>query len=159
MASGGRVNPRVQSRPLLPPRAVFVEGLRVRAMILILWVALGGALGAVSRYLLTALVDQIAIGPWKLGTLAANLIGCFLFGLVWARADLKMQLEAPMAIALMGGFLGALTTFSTFAFHTAALAKQSDYFWAAVNLLAHNGLGIAMIFVGMAVAHGPPTGK
>lgn len=123
-------------------------------MMLILWVALGGALGAVCRYLLTALVDQVPIGPWKLGTLTVNLIGCFLFGLVWARADMKLQLEAPMAIALMGGFLGALTTFSTFAFHTTALVKQSDYAWAAVNLLTNNGLGIAMIFAGMAVAHG-----
>ena len=123
-------------------------------MILILWVALGGALGAVCRFLLTAMIDQTPIGPWKVGTLVVNLIGCFLFGLVWARADMKMELEAPMAIALMGGFLGALTTFSTYAFHTTALAKQSDYLWAALNLLANNGLGIAMVFVGMAVAHG-----
>ncbi len=131
----------------------------MRAMMLILWIALGGALGAVSRYLLTALVNQIPIGPWKMGTLAVNLIGCFLLGLVWARADLKMQLEAPVAIALMGGFLGAFTTFSTFALQTAALAKQSDYAWAAVNLVTHNGLGIAMIFAGMAVAHGLTPGE
>ncbi len=126
----------------------------MRALILILWIALGGALGAVSRYLLTAMVDLIPMGPWKLGTLAANLIGCFLFGLIWARADLRMQLEAPVTIALLGGFLGAFTTFSSFAFHTAALTKQSDYAWAALNLVTHNGLGIAMIFAGMAVAHG-----
>lgn len=126
----------------------------MRAMILILWVALGGALGAVGRYLLTALINQVPVGPWKLGTLSVNLIGCFFFGLVWAKADLKMQLEGPAAIALLGGFLGAFTTFSTFAFQTAALARQGDYFWAALNLLTHNGLGIAMVFAGLAAAGG-----
>ncbi len=125
----------------------------MRSMSLILWVALGGALGAVCRYLLTALIDQTPIGPWKIGTLVVNLLGCFLFGLVWARADMKLQLETPMAIALMGGFLGSLTTFSTYAFHTTALAKQSDYLWAGVNLLANNGLGIVMVFAGMALAN------
>ncbi|MEZ6193726.1 MAG: fluoride efflux transporter CrcB [Phycisphaerales bacterium] len=123
-------------------------------MMLILWVAVGGALGAVGRYLLTALINQAALGPWKLGTLSVNLIGCFLFGLVWAKADLKLQLEGPVAIALLGGFLGAFTTFSTFAFQTVALARQGDYVWAAVNLLAHNGLGIVMVFAGLAAAGG-----
>jgi len=130
----------------------------VRAMLLIFWVGLGGALGAVGRYLLTALVNQTSLGPWKLGTLSVNLIGCFLFGLIWAKADVKLQLEGPMAIALLGGFLGAFTTFSTFAFQTVALARQGDYFWAGLNLFAHNGLGIAMVFAGLAAAGGltPP---
>ena len=126
----------------------------MRALILILWIALGGALGSVSRYLLTALINQVSIGVWKPGTLAVNLIGCFLFGLIWTRADMKMQLEGTMAIALMGGFLGAFTTFSTYAFQTADLAQNKDYVWAAVNLITHNGLGIAMIFVGIAAARG-----
>lgn len=131
----------------------------MRTMVLILWVALGGALGAVCRFLLTAFIDRTPLGPWHYGTLVVNLLGCFLFGLIWARADMKLQLEAPLAIALMGGFLGALTTFSTYAFHTTALIKQSDYGWAALNLVAHNGLGIAMVFVGMAVAGGLSPGE
>jgi len=126
----------------------------VRAISLLFWIALGGALGSVSRYLLTALVNQASIGPWKLGTLAVNLLGCFLFGLVWAKADMKMQLEATATIALLGGFLGALTTFSTFAFQTAELSRQSDYVWAVVNLVTQNGLGIAMVFLGLALARG-----
>ena len=126
----------------------------MRAISLLLWIALGGALGAVSRVLLTALLNQVQTGPWKPGTLVVNLVGCFLFGLIWARADMKMQLEAPATIALLGGFLGSLTTFSTFAFQTTELTRQSDYAWAAVNLVAHNGLGIAMVFLGLALARG-----
>ena len=126
----------------------------MRSIGLLFWIALGGALGAVSRVLLTALVNQIPTGHWKLGTLAVNLIGCFLFGLIWARADMKMQLEAPATIALLGGFIGALTTFSTYAFQTVELGRQSDYAWAAANLVAHNGLGIAMVFLGLAIARG-----
>jgi len=129
-------------------------------MQLILWVGLGGALGAVGRFMLTAAVNMLPIGPWKLGTLAVNLIGCFLFGLIWARADMKLQLETPLTIALLGGFLGAFTTFSTYAFQTATLAKQSDYIYAAANLLTHNVLGIVMVFAGMALAHGfSPNGS
>ena len=120
----------------------------------ILLIGLGGAIGAVMRVTLTALINLAPIGPWKLGTLAVNLVGCFLFGLVWARADMKMQLEAPATIALLGGFLGALTTFSTFAFQTTELGRQSDYAWAAVNLVTHNGLGIARVFFGLALARG-----
>jgi len=124
-------------------------------MTLLLWVALGGALGAVCRVVLTAAVNQAPLlGPWKLGTLAVNLLGCFLFGLIWAKADMKLQLEAPVTIALLGGFLGAFTTFSTFAFQTVSLTKQSDYLYAGANLLTHNVLGIVMVFAGIALAHG-----
>ncbi len=126
----------------------------MRALLLIMWIALGGALGSVSRYLLTAVINQVSIGVWKPGTLAVNLIGCFLFGLIWTRADMKMQLESTMAIALMGGFLGAFTTFSTYAFQTADLVQNKDYAWAALNLITHNGLGIAMVFAGIVVAKG-----
>jgi fluoride exporter len=117
-------------------------------------VALGGAVGSVLRVVLTALINLVPTGSWKVGTLGVNLLGCFLFGLIWSRADMKLQLEAPATIALLGGFVGAFTTFSTFAFQTAELSRQSDYAWAALNLITHNGLGIAMIFVGMAAAKG-----
>ena len=127
----------------------------MRSVGLLLWIALGGALGAVLRTALTGLINQMPIGPWRLGTLAVNLLGCFLFGLIWARADMKMQLEAPATIAVLGGFLGSFTTFSTYAFQTTELARQSDYAWAAANLVAHNGLGIAMVFLGLALARGP----
>jgi fluoride exporter len=126
----------------------------VRMLGTILLVGLGGAIGAMMRVTLTALVNLAPTGPWKLGTLAVNLLGCFLFGLVWARADLKLQLETPATIALLGGFLGALTTFSTYAFQTAELSRQSDYTWAAANLITQNGLGIAMVFAGIALAKG-----
>lgn len=129
----------------------------MRAFTMILWIALGGAIGAVMRYVLTALINQTPIGPWRLGTLVVNLIGCFLFGFVWSRADLREQLTAPATIAILGGFIGALTTFSTYAFQTTELARQSDYAWAAVNLITHNGLGIAMVFAGIALAKGTTT--
>ncbi len=126
----------------------------MRALVLMLWIAAGGAIGAVLRHVLTAAINQAPTGPWKLGTLSVNLIGCLLFGLIWARADMRGQLAAPATIALLAGFVGSLTTFSTFAFQTAELSRNSDYLWAAVNLITHNGLGIAMIFLGYALARG-----
>ena len=126
----------------------------VRVLTTILMVGLGGAIGAMMRVTLTAAINLASIGPWKLGTLAVNLAGCFLFGLVWARADMKLELETPATIALLGGFLGSFTTFSTFAFQTTELTRQADYALAAINLITHNGLGIAMVFAGIAVAKG-----
>ncbi len=126
----------------------------MRVLVTMLMVGLGGAIGAVLRVTITAAINTAPTGPWKLGTLGVNLLGCFLFGLIWARADMRLQLEAPATIALLGGFIGALTTFSTFAFQSTELYRQSDYAWAAVNLITQNGLGIAMVFAGIAAAKG-----
>ncbi len=115
-------------------------------------VALGGAVGSVLRVSLTAILNTAPTGAWKIGTLGVNLLGCLCFGFIWAKADMKMQLEAPATIAILGGFLGAFTTFSAFGFHTVELYRQQDYVWAAVNLITHNGLGIAMVFAGIAAA-------
>lgn len=115
-------------------------------------VGLGGAIGAMMRVSITALINLAPTGVWKPGTLLVNLVGCFVFGLIWTRADMRLQLEAPATLALLGGFLGAFTTFSAYAFHTVELYNHKDYAWAAVNLFTHNGLGIAMVFAGIAVA-------
>lgn len=115
-------------------------------------VALGGAAGSVLRVTLTAAFNAVPTGSWKIGTLMVNLLGCLFFGFIWAKADMKMQLEAPATIAVLGGFLGAFTTFSAFGFHTVELYRQQDYVWAAVNLITNNGLGIAMMFTGIAAA-------
>ena len=115
-------------------------------MINILWVALGGALGSVLRYGIT--VFSLRLGghlPW--GTLTANIIGCFIIGLFLPASFIKVPL--PIRLFITTGFLGGLTTFSTFSFESWGffLAGQGlqGFLNIALNLslsLLATGLGL-----------------
>ncbi len=117
----------------------------------VLWIAAAGALGSVSRYGLTLLVQRWAGTGFPWGTLAVNGLGCLLFGLIWHAAAERMLLGSEARLIVLVGFMGAFTTFSTFAFDTAELARQSHWWLAAANLLAQNALGLAAVFVGAAI--------
>ena len=108
-------------------------------------VGLGGALGAISRYALSSWV----VRRFPVGTLAANLIGCFLIGLLMAFA-VKAKVPNPIwRTFLVGGFLGALTTFSTFGYQTVELAREHNLSLSAINLFSNVGLGILAVCVGI----------
>jgi protein CrcB len=82
----------------------------------------GGSLGAASRYGIGLLAVRIwgAGFPW--GTLIVNLVGCFFIGLVFGLGDSVRFLTSEMRLLLVTGYLGALTTFSTFCLETVAAA-------------------------------------
>lgn len=113
----------------------------------LLFLLLAGGLGVVSRFLLSAWLNESAWcgKPW--GILICNLLGCFLFGFLtafftrWTSPELKL--------VILTGFLGAFTTFSSFMFDTVELLEQSRYAAALLNLLFHNGLGIVMVMAGL----------
>ncbi|MEM1110211.1 MAG: CrcB family protein [Planctomycetota bacterium] len=122
----------------------------------ILLLAFGGALGTLARVGLASLVNRLHGGDWPLGTLAANAAGCFLFGLLFAVIDKNHPLGPWAALALIAGFCGAFTTFSTFAFDTAHLAQGQAFAganaWHALgNVLLHNVVGLTLLFAGMAL--------
>jgi CrcB protein len=103
----------------------------------VLLVFVGGAIGAPTRYLLDRLVQ--ARHPWRfpLGTLAVNVIGCFLLGVLAASAASSQQ------HALLGtGFCGGLTTFSTFSVETVELLHGRRSPAAAGYVLLSCALGI-----------------
>ena len=78
-----------------------------------------------------------------------NLLGCFLFGLIWAMVDAKWVFGQAASIAVLAGFMGAFTTFSTFAFQTHDLHRQALHGWALANIAVQNVVGITLIFVGV----------
>jgi len=115
----------------------------------LLWLALAGTLGTWSRYLLGGLVQNRAGGSFPFGTVAVNLLGCLAFGLVWGAMQNRLHLGADITLIVLIGFMGAFTTFSTFAFETSDMLAQGKWLNLTLYVLAHNVLGIALMLLGM----------
>ena len=115
-------------------------------------VVLGGALGALARYGLDGLIERrtFSVVPWS--TFAINVSGCFVAGAVVAALVDRHHLPPALRIGLVVGFLGAYTTFSTFAQETVDLAKTHEYALALANAIASVTVGLAAVLAGTAVA-------
>jgi fluoride exporter len=111
-------------------------------------VALAGSLGAVVRFaVVRALEPASATFPWPV--FAVNVAGCLLFGLAWSWGAARWP--ELVKVAVLAGFLGGFTTFSSFAFDSVALLERGRVLAAAANVLGQNVLGIAALFAGIAV--------
>jgi fluoride exporter len=97
-------------------------------------IALGGAVGSVARYLLGGAVQRTFHPGFPVGTLAVNVAGCLLIG-VLARFFLHSQTELPLKAALMVGFCGGFTTFSAFSLETLGLIQGGEWQKAAAYSL------------------------
>jgi CrcB protein len=112
---------------------------------------IAGALGALSRYGLSGLVQSYAGARFAWGTLVVNALGCFLFGLIWMlAAEERTLISAQTRFLVLTGFMGAFTTFSTFAFETTRYLNDSQWALAAANVIGQNVLGLVCVFIGMA---------
>jgi fluoride exporter len=106
-----------------------------------LWVALGGALGSVSRYWLNGLVSEkfTAAATFPLGTLLINISGSFLIGVFAAltvpEGRLDPQSRAFATQLVMVGLCGGYTTFSSFSLQTLNLLREREYLYAGGNVL------------------------
>lgn len=115
---------------------------------MILAVLAGGALGAIARLGLTVAVKQVAGDP-ALGTFAVNALGCFLFGLCWALYGSTWS--TAVAACVFTGFLGAFTTFSTYAFECLQMLEQGRHAAFALHLLGQNALGGLALWGGLSL--------
>jgi fluoride exporter len=115
-------------------------------------VALGAALGAPTRYLTDRFIQgrHDSLFPW--GTLAVNVTGSFLLGLLAG-----LPVSDPVMAAVGVGFCGALTTYSTFGYETVRLAQNRARFYAAVNATASILAGLGAAYCGLAFAQALPT--
>ncbi len=116
----------------------------------LLAIALGGALGAVCRHLVNLACSRTSF-PWS--TLTVNVIGCFLIGLLLTLrgADASRWSEVTHS-ALAIGFLGALTTFSTFGFQTHDLFSSQQHGLGLLNIGSNMLLGLLAVYGGIEVA-------
>jgi CrcB protein len=115
------------------------------------FVAVGGgaATGAWLRWGLGIVLNGV-FPTVPLGTLAANLLGGFLMGMALATLSHFEALPAPVRLLLTTGFLGGLTTFSTFSAEAATLVSRQQLAWAAAHVAVHVAGSVAMTFVGIA---------
>ena len=117
-------------------------------------VFVGGGLGAAVRFLVTTAAARWAAFP--LGTLAVNAVGSFLMGLIMGAVLLlteKYELIAePLRLLLAVGFLGGLTTFSSFSFETLLLLKGGSYLLALYSVALQLLAGLLLAALGMALA-------
>lgn len=101
----------------------------------LIFIAIGGASGAVSRYLLANWVHQMWEGKLPLGTLMVNVLGSAAIGVVFVMVE-RQVLHADWRGVLMVGFLGAFTTFSTFSLETISLLESGHIMHAVGYMLA-----------------------
>jgi len=113
----------------------------------LLAIGLGGFCGALARHGFNEAFKKFADFPWS--TFAANMTGCLLMGVMMALIlDRKFTSEAGTAF-LVTGFLGSVTTFSTFSFQSLELMQSGRFGAAAVNILLNVMIGLTAVFLGM----------
>lgn len=113
-------------------------------------IAAGGAFGALARYGVDRFVSlrSAAVFPW--GTFVVNVSGCLLVGFLVGGIVDRHSAPAWLRAALIVGFCGAYTTFSTFAQETTSLADARDYAVALANVTASVVVGFAAVLLGQA---------
>ncbi len=112
-------------------------------------ISLGGALGALVRYFIAITFGTITSYGFPIGTLLANVVGCFLIGLLVGSGAGEQNENMRLGIGV--GFLGALTTFSTFSAETLQQMLNGNWGVATINVVANLALCLIAVFAGVIV--------
>lgn len=117
----------------------------------IIGIGLAGAAGALTRYWLAGWVQQLVDTRFPIGTATVNILGSFLFGVVWSMAEERFSISSEARIIILSGFMGSFTTFSTLIFETGTLMQDSRWMLAAGNVVLQVILGLVCLFLGLSV--------
>jgi len=118
----------------------------------VMLVLIGGGIGAICRYGVNLLAVKLWGSGFPYGTLVVNLVGCTLIGIAFGLIDRSTWMSPSIRLFFITGFLGALTTFSSFAIETINAASAGSYRLAAMNILANNVMGLVLVVVGMRIS-------
>lgn len=123
----------------------------MESLVKIIYVAVGGAAGAVARHLITISPLANVFERFPLPTLLINVSGSFLIGLMFAAFNERMPASENLRLGLMVGFVGAFTTFSTFELELYELMKGRSFAGAAAYVILSLVCGFAALLSGMAL--------
>ncbi|ELA6986220.1 TPA: fluoride efflux transporter CrcB [Vibrio parahaemolyticus] len=112
------------------------------------FIALGGAIGACSRYLVSEFCVLLFGRGFPYGTLTVNVVGSFIMGLLIAAFESEILATEPWRQVIGLGFLGALTTFSTFSMDNVLLMQQGAFFKMGLNILLNVVLSMSAAWIG-----------
>ncbi len=115
-------------------------------------IAAGAALGANLRWLLSILLNPL-FAAFPFGTLMANWLGCYLIGITIPALNALVVTSPEIRLFLVTGFLGALTTFSSFSADMVEIIQEGRFAWAAGAITLHVAGSITMTLLGMGTVH------
>lgn len=118
----------------------------------ILFLGIGGFAGSNARYWISMLMFKNFGSKFPFGTLLVNITGCFLLGLIAGGPYFSRTLSTEVKIMISTGFLGALTTFSTFSFETVELFQKSGPATALINLASNLLIGFLAAWGGIVLS-------
>jgi CrcB protein len=115
-------------------------------------IGLAGLVGTLGRYALSGIIARRFGETFPTGTLVVNIAGCFLAGFLFYLMQERFLVNETMRTVVMIGLLGGFTTFSSFGLQTFTLLKDGEIWFAAMNLVGSNLLGLLMVWVGYTLA-------
>lgn len=118
---------------------------------MLLAVGIGGFFGAIARYALDGWLTGLIRAPFPFGTLAVNLTGSLMVGILFAITIERGLIGAEIRAPLMIGFIGAYTTFSTLMLDSWRLVEEGAYLLAVVNIGGSVLLGLVAVVAGLAL--------
>jgi CrcB protein len=122
-------------------------------MLKIIFLLTGGALGSLSRYLVSGMVHKAVSGTFPWGTLLVNTSGSFIIGICWGLFEMR-DISPQTRMFIFIGFLGGYTTFSTYALESMNLLRDGDVGMATLNILLNNLLALVFVFAGYFLSKG-----
>lgn len=119
----------------------------------ILYVIVGGSIGATLRYLLSTFAKGFFDTPFPVGTFAVNMIGAFCAGFLFHLADFY-QISPAARLLIFTGILGGFTTFSAYTLETLSLFQGNENFLALLNIVLSTIVGLLLVYAGYLFAKG-----
>ena len=115
------------------------------------WLAFAGACGTLARYGLGGAVHKWLGGNFPWGTAMVNVLGCLLFGIVWAAGSERATISPEARFIILTGFMGAFTTFSTFVSESSQLFAGAELLIGFTNVVLQLVAGSGGFFLGLAI--------
>jgi len=115
-------------------------------------IGIAGLVGTLARYWLSGWGDRWWGGSFPFGTMIVNLTGCLAIGFLFHAIQEKYLIDPVVRSAVLVGFLGGFTTFSSFAVQSFNLLRDGEVFLASANILVSNIVGLILVWVGYAIS-------